>query len=114
MKNKILSLLFILIPSLVFPLGKEGEDLQTINLLIASTERQLSVHKQLHALMLEFQQQQDLFIDSDKPKELAREMVETAAKILSLAEEHQLIYLFTPFYVEELKFFAGISKKKAL
>ena len=99
---------------MVFPLGKEGEDLQTINLLIASTERQLSVHKQLHALMLEFQQQQDLFIDSDKPKELAREMVETAAKILSLAEEHQLIYLFTPFYVEELKFFAGISKKKAL
>ncbi len=114
MKNKILSLLFILIPSLAFPFAKEGEDLQTIDLLIASTERQLSTHKQLHALMLEFQKQQDQFMESEQTKELASRMVQTATKILNIAEEHQLIYLFTPFYVEELKFFAGISKKKTV
>ncbi len=114
MKNKILALFFILIPSLGFTIAKEGEDLRTIEHLIASTERQLSVHKQLLTLMLEFQKQQDLFFEGEQTKELASNMVQTASKILNMAEEHQLIYLFTSFYVEELKFFAGISKKRAL
>lgn len=111
--KKVLLLVFILIPTVTFAIAKEGEDLQTIDNLIASSERQLLVHKELRALMAEFQKQQDRFHQGPQTKELAGEMVQTASKILRIAEEHLLLYLFTPFYVEELNLFAGISKKKA-
>lgn len=105
-------LIFILIPALLFSFAKEGEDLQTLDDLIASTERQLIVHKELRALIAEFYKQQDLFHESSQTKELASQMVLTASTILRIAEEHHLIYLFTPFFVEELKFFSNIAKKK--
>jgi hypothetical protein len=121
MKNKFLIVMFILIPSLSFCIAKEGEDLQTIDNLIASTERQLVIYKDLQALMAEFQKQQDLFHEDQQTpqaapqttKELAIQMIQTASKILRIAQDHQLLYLFTPFFVEELKLFAGITKKKA-
>ena len=111
MKIKILSL-FILIPALTFSLAKEEDDLQTIDNLIASTERQLVIYKDLHRLIAEFQAQQDLFHKGPQTKELAAQMVQTASQILQTAQEHQLLYLFTPFFVEELKLFSAISKKK--
>ncbi len=107
-----MTLIFILIPALTFCLAKEGDDLQTINNLIASTERQLVVYKELQSLISEFQKQQDLFYVGPQTKELATQMVQTATKILHVANEHQLAYLFTPFFMEELKLFSGISKKK--
>lgn len=112
MKNKILILFIILIPSLCLSLAKDGEDLQTLDNLIASTERQLTIHKELRNLIAEFQIQQDRFHEGPQTKELAIQMVQTASKILRIAEEHHLTYLFRPFFVEELKMFSGISKKK--
>jgi hypothetical protein len=113
MKNKWV-LLFILIPALAFSIAKEGEDLQTIDNWIASTERQLVVHKELRALIADFQQQQDLFQQASEQnsKQLAIQMVQTASNILRIAKEHQLLHLFTPFFVEELTLFASLSKKK--
>jgi len=114
MKNNFFILIFILIPALIFCIAKEGEDLQTIDNLIASTERQLVIYKELQCLITDFHKQQDLFYKGPQTKELAIQMVQTASKIFRIADEHQLIYLFTPFFVEELKLFSGISKKKAL
>lgn len=111
MKNKFLIAIIILIPSLCLSIAKEGDDLQTLDNLIASTERQLVIHKELRNLIAEFQKQQARFLEAQS-KELAIDMVQTASKILRTAEEHQLMYLFTPFFVEELKLFSGISKKK--
>jgi hypothetical protein len=113
MKSKILIAIFILVPALTFAIAKEGEDLQTIDNLIASTERQLVIHKELRTLMAEFQSQQDRFHEGPQTKELAAQMVQTASKILRMAEENNLLYLFTPFFVQELKLFSGIYKKKA-
>jgi hypothetical protein len=113
MKNKFFTLLFILIPTLAFPLAKDGEELQTLDNLIASSERQLLIHKELRSLIAEFQKQQDQFHTGPQTKELASQMVQTASKILHLAEDHHLTHLFTPFFMEELKLFAGIAKKKA-
>lgn len=106
-------LIIILIPSLIWGVSKEGEDLQTLDNLVSSTERQLTLYKELRDLVANFQKQQDVFHEGEQTKELAIQMVLTASKILKTAEEHKLLYLFTPFYVEELKLFSGISKKKA-
>lgn len=112
MKNKLL-IIFILLPALTFPIAKEGEDLQTIENLISSTERQLAIQKELYSLMAEFQSQQDRFFEGAQTKELAAQMVVTAAKILKIAEESHLTHLFTPFFMEELKLFSGLTKKKS-
>jgi hypothetical protein len=112
MKKKSLLMIFILIPGLLFPLAKEGDELHVLDDLIASSERQLTVHKNLRDLIAEFQKQQDLFHQGEQTKELAIQMVQTASKIFQMAEEHQLMHLFTPFFIEELKLFSGIAKKK--
>lgn len=104
--------LFCCIPQLAYTLAKEGEELQTLDNLIASTERQLVIHKELRALIAHFQKQQELFHEGEQTKELAVQMVQTASQILRLAEENQMMHLFTPFFIEELKLFSGIAKKK--
>jgi hypothetical protein len=112
MKNFFM-LSIILIPSLLCGVAKDGEELQTLDNLIASSERQLVIHKELRSLIAQFQKQQDLFQEGQQTKELAIQMVQTASKILKTAEENHLMHLFTPFFVEELKLFSGITKKKS-
>lgn len=98
----------------LFSFSKEGEEQVVLNDLIASTERQLVIQKELKVLINEFQAQQDLFYKGPQTKELASKMVQTASTILKMAEENHYLHLFSPFFVEELKLFAGIAKKKAL
>ena len=107
------SIIIFLISLLLFSFSKEGEELSTLNDLIATTERQLTLQKELKNLLTEFQSQQDRFHQGLQTKELAYQMVQTASKILSLAEEGHYLHLFSPFFIEELKLFAGIAKKKS-
>ncbi len=97
--------------------SREGEELKILDDLIATSERQINLQKELRDLIIQFHTQQDLFYqgsDSDqKNKELASKMVSTAATILKNSEENHYIHLFPPFFVEELKLFANISKKKS-
>lgn len=114
MKSKIFTLFFIFLPFTGYTLAKEGEDLQVIENLIASQQRQLIIYNKLHSLMTEFHKQQDRFSKGEQTKELTSQMVETAAQILKIAEDHQLLHLLTPFYIQELKLFSGIAKKRSL
>ncbi|HEY5235921.1 MAG TPA: hypothetical protein VIJ14_07070 [Rhabdochlamydiaceae bacterium] len=96
--------------------SRDGEELNILDDLIATSERQIDLQKELRDLIIQFHTQQDLFYqgsDNDqKTKELASKMVSTAAKILKNSEENHYLHLFPPFFVEELKLFANISKKK--
>jgi len=96
--------------------SREGEELKILDDLIAISERQITLQKELRDQIIQFHTQQDLFyqgLDSDqKTKELASKMVATAAAILKTSEENHYLHLFPPFFVEELKLFANISKKK--
>jgi hypothetical protein len=97
--------------------SREGEELKILDDLIATSERQIALQKELRDLIIQFHTQQDLFYqgsDNDqKTKELASKMVSTAATILKTSEENRYLHLFPPFFVEELKLFANISKKKS-
>jgi hypothetical protein len=97
--------------------SREGEELNILDDLIATSERQIALQKELRDLIIQFHTQQDLFYqgsDNDqKTKELASKMVSTAAIILKTSEENRYLHLFPPFFVEELKLFANISKKKS-
>ena len=112
MQYKKLFLLIMVMPSLVFGIAKEGEELQILDDLIASTERQVALQKELRDLIANFHQQQKTFQEGQQTKELALQMVQTASKIMRMAEDHHLMYLFPPFFIEELKLFSGIAKKK--
>ena len=97
--------------------SREGEELKILDDLIATSERQIVLQKELRDLIIQFHTQQDLFYqgsDNDqKAKELASKMVSTAATILKYSEENHYLHLFPPFFIEELKLFANISKKKS-
>lgn len=112
--NKLFYILtfFILACRPVFGVSKEGEELQTLGDLIASSERQLVVYKELHALIAQFQKEQDLFHEGEETKDLALQMVQTASKIQRFAKEHGLMHLFSSFFVEELNLFSTIAKKQ--
>ena len=96
--------------------SREGEELKILDDLIATSERQLVLQKELRGLIVEFHLEQDLFYEGSendqKTKELASKMVNTAGQILKTSEDHHYLHLFPAFFVEELKLFANISKKK--
>jgi hypothetical protein len=101
----------------LFGFSREGEELKILDDLIATSERQINLQRELRTLIVEFHNEQDLFYqgsdDSQKTKELASKMVSTAAIILKTSEENHYLHLFPPFFVEELKLLANISKKKS-
>lgn len=103
--------LLLTLPLLLFGFSKENEEEQILDELIASTKRQLSQQEELRRLVLEFHAQQDQFHKGPQTKELASQMVETAAQILKMAEEGHYLHLLPPFFVEELKLFSEIAKK---
>lgn len=98
---------------LLFGFSREGDEQTALTELIATTERQLEIQKRLKILIVNFDAQQEQFYQGEQTKELASEMVDTASKILKIAEENQLLHLLPPFFVEELKMFAGIAKKSS-
>ncbi len=101
----------------LFGFSREGEEVKILDDLIATSERQIVLQKNLRSLILEFHTQQDLFyqgLENDqKTKELASKMVSTAQNILKTSEENHYLHLFPPFFVEELKLFANIAKKQS-
>lgn len=101
----------------LFGFSREGEEVKILDDLIATSERQIVLQKNLRSLILEFHTQQDLFyqgLENDqKTKELASKMVSTAQTILKTSEENHYLHLFPPFFVEELKLFANIAKKQS-
>lgn len=104
----------ILLSLLLFSFAKEGEEVQILDELIATTKRQLVLQKELKLLIADFHNQQDQFhLDPLQSKQLASDMVQTASKILTLAEEAHYLHLFPPFFVEELKLFSTIAKKNS-
>jgi len=110
---KFKNLLFLIfVFTAAFSLPKEGEELATLDVIIGASERKLTVCKELRTLIAAFHAQQDQFHAGEQTKELAIQMVQTASRILHLAKEQELLYLFSPFFIEELNLFAGIAKKR--
>ena len=66
------------------------EELKILDDLIATSERQIVLQKELRDLIIQFHTQQDLFYqgseNDQKAKELASKMVSTAATILKNSE----------------------------
>lgn len=114
-KFVLISAISFLIPLTLWGFSKEGEELKILDELIATSERQISIQKELKVLITDFYAQQELFYQGpekgQQTKELASKMVKTAVTILAMAENNHYLHLFPPFFVEELRRFAGIAKK---
>ncbi len=96
--------------------SREGEELKILDDLIATSERQIALQKELRDQIIQFHTQQDLFYqgsDNDqKAKELASKMVTTAANILKTSEDNHYLHLFPSFLSKNSSLFAQYYKKK--
>jgi hypothetical protein len=95
------------------PISKENE-LKIIEQLISATAAQLETQKQLKELMLQFQKQQEEFIQGNQTKAHTARMVRTARQIYETLLAHHLEHLFAKDYLDELTFFSSIAGKNAV
>lgn len=89
------------------------DEVKTVDHLIEATAQKLEQQKELKALMLLFQQQEERFFRGDESKEHAAKMVRSARQILDLIQKAHLEHLFTSEYLEELALFSSIAGKNA-
>jgi hypothetical protein len=92
----------------------EEDEIKVVDRLIASTAAQLDMEKQLRELMLQFQKQQEAFIQGNQTKALAGRMVRTARQIYETITANHLEHLFAKNYLDELTFFSSIAGKTAV
>jgi hypothetical protein len=89
------------------------DEVEVIDDLIASTEAQLTIQKDLREGVVEFQKQRHSFELGSQTKKQAFIMVKTASRLLDGIKEHHLEQAFSPQFLEELVFFSSIADKSA-
>jgi hypothetical protein len=87
------------------------DEVETLQHLIALTEHQLTVQKQLRNLMTDFKKQKDRFFKGDQSRKHSLKMVKTARNILQIVTESHLQHLYSSEYMEELTLFSSIAGK---
>ena len=87
-------------------------EIETLDQLIQTTERQLVIQKELKEVIAEFKEQQEIFFRGNQTKTHAAKMVQTAAHILTIIEERQMEHLFSPTFMHEVRLFSSIANKK--
>lgn len=94
------------------PLLKTDQDeISQVSHLIEATQEKLSKQKELKALMLIFQEQEEQFFLGDQSKTHAAKMVHSARQILEMIKAYHLEHLFSSEYMEELTLFSSIAGK---
>lgn len=88
-----------------------GDEVSSLENLIATNEKHLSAQKQLKDKMKLFQKQKEEFMLGNQSKSHAFSMVSNAREILTVVKEEHLSYLFPTEYLEELIFFSSIAAK---
>jgi len=86
-------------------------ELEVIGNLILSTQGQLEKQIELKRIMIEFNQQEEDFVNGLQTKAHAAKMVRTARKILEMITDLHLQHLFLSQYMDELTVFASIAGK---
>ena len=113
-KIALFSIIFLSTP--LWGVSRDGEELKILDDIIAASERQIAIQKQLRALIIKFQAEQDLFYEGPEKgqqiKEIASKMVDTGVEIQKLAEEHHYLHLFPEYFVDGLKRCTNVAKKK--
>jgi len=92
---------------------EDVNEIQVVDDLIALTEAQLVVQKQVKELMIEFKKHRDLFEKGDQTKNQAYLMVKMASQLLGVIKDNHLQQIFSLPYMEELTFFSSIAGKNA-
>ncbi len=87
------------------------DEVETMRHLIAVTEQQLAVQKQLRNVMAEFKKQKDRFFKGDQSNKHSFKMVKTASAILQIINDNHLQHLCSSEYLEELTLFSSIAGK---
>ncbi len=83
-----------------------------MDLLIAQSEKQLLVQKELREHMLLFHSHKEQFMRGNQTKIQAARMVKTASRVLETITKNHLAHLFSSEYLEELAFFSSIAGKQ--
>lgn len=104
--------ILIILSLMCFSFTKEGDEIATINELIARTERQLLSQQKLKDLIVNLNDQEKTFLKGNESKAHVSLMTETALQILKVIEDNHYSDLFPSPYMEELRLFSKIAQKK--
>ncbi len=115
LKIALVSIIFFTPFSTLSAFSRDGEELKILDDLIATSERQIAIQKELRALIVQFHTQQDLFFegsdDDQKTKQIASDMAETGTAIKKMAETHHYLHLLPSYFLQGLECCANIVKK---
>jgi hypothetical protein len=90
------------------------DEIESMDRAIAASEKRLAAQHEIKNFMLEMRHLEDCVIKTENSKAEATKMVRLAEKILKVIEEERLEGLFSPAYLEELRFYSSFARKTQL
>lgn len=91
-----------------------NNEIDTIDLLITTTEQSLENQKKLRASIAEYQALEKQYIDSQDDVELLYKVIKAAKRTLDSIKANHLTYNFDSKFIEELNVFAQVGSKKGI
>lgn len=99
------------LPRMQNPTTKTNDEVNLLNNLIDVTKKNLDNQIQLKALLVDYIQIKDQYMQNTDDKQLSYRMVQKAYVLLDKIKEDYLTQLFDQEFMSELTFFASIGAK---
>jgi hypothetical protein len=87
------------------------DEIESVDRAIAVSEKRLAAQHKVKNSLLELRHLEDILVKAENPKEAAARMVGLAEKILTMLQEEHLESLFSPAYIQELRFYSSFVRK---
>lgn len=91
-----------------------GREMQSIDALIAQTQKNLYEQMKLKELLKDYYRYREEFTQGLQSKHQAAALVSIASDILKILQSEHLQHLCTPTFVDEITFFSSIAGKKSI
>ncbi len=91
-----------------------GREMQSIDALIAQTQKNLYEQMKLKELLKDYYRYREEFTQGLQTKHQAAALVSIASDILKILQSEHLQHLCTPSFVDEITFFSSIAGKKSI
>lgn len=108
MRKLALSLLLV---TSFFPLKAEEEAILVMRELVQASEKNLENQRRLLAFLEEFYQARERFVQESTNAQLGSALVRAAMRVQKELEQEQLAHLFTPEFLEEIRFFNQMGNR---
>ena len=90
------------------------DEIETMDQAITASEKRLAMQRKIKNYLLELRRLEENVMKMEDPKLQASHMVILAEQILREIQEEHMESLFSPAYIEELRFYSSFARKTHL